>query len=274
MQFSPQEDVTARKRFNSFGNDGHIIKTEKDVTENKASENQVSDNQVVKDCLVVKDGNYTTFTRPTDSEKENVEHKPEEKSIPVDQDQESPMLSCGKMVVNHIIDKLYFSDISVAARKVASESLGSFDEKSFIGKKQSPDYKSDSYFSNNSAATNFTLLKSDFNTDDEKTNESHPDSMRSFDEDNNNEFKNMSEAGFPFESHRSRKRQVSESSSKCNESTENEDGDELQPLRKSRRRNKGARYQKLINDGIIQPSKERIAAMNCDTPLKDDGWVD
>ena len=33
-----------------------------------------------------------------------------------------------------------------------------------------------------------------------------------------------------------------------------------QPVRKSRRRNRGQRYQELINEGIIQPSKERLAA--------------
>jgi hypothetical protein len=39
-----------------------------------------------------------------------------------------------------------------------------------------------------------------------------------------------------------------------------EDEDGYQPLRKSSRRNRGQRYQKLIREGIIQPSKERLAA--------------
>ncbi|KAL3885259.1 hypothetical protein ACJMK2_025347 [Sinanodonta woodiana] len=41
----------------------------------------------------------------------------------------------------------------------------------------------------------------------------------------------------------------------------NEEGDDYLPVRKSRRRNRGQRYQELINEGIIQPSKERLAAM-------------
>ncbi|XP_048777298.1 uncharacterized protein LOC125681310 isoform X2 [Ostrea edulis] len=37
-----------------------------------------------------------------------------------------------------------------------------------------------------------------------------------------------------------------------------EDGEsDLQPVRKSKRRNRGQRYQELINEGIIQPSKDR-----------------
>lgn len=40
-----------------------------------------------------------------------------------------------------------------------------------------------------------------------------------------------------------------------------EDADtSTQPVRKSRRRNRGQRYQELIKEGIIQPSKERLAA--------------
>jgi len=45
-------------------------------------------------------------------------------------------------------------------------------------------------------------------------------------------------------------------------------GDDFQPTRKSRRRNRGQRYQELINEGIIQPSKARLAAMRTDTNMK------
>ncbi|XP_021367446.1 uncharacterized protein LOC110459490 isoform X2 [Mizuhopecten yessoensis] len=38
-----------------------------------------------------------------------------------------------------------------------------------------------------------------------------------------------------------------------------EDG--MHPVRKSKRRNRGQRYQELINEGIIQPSKERMAVI-------------
>ncbi|XP_076457830.1 uncharacterized protein LOC143291692 isoform X2 [Babylonia areolata] len=41
---------------------------------------------------------------------------------------------------------------------------------------------------------------------------------------------------------------------------QDEDEGYSQPVRKSRRRNRGQRYQELINEGIIQPSKERLAA--------------
>lgn len=41
---------------------------------------------------------------------------------------------------------------------------------------------------------------------------------------------------------------------------QDEDENFTQPVRKSQRRNRGQRYQELINEGIIQPSKERLAA--------------
>ncbi|XP_052061438.1 uncharacterized protein LOC127701552 [Mytilus californianus] len=45
-------------------------------------------------------------------------------------------------------------------------------------------------------------------------------------------------------------------------------GDDYQPTRKSRRRNRGQRYQELINEGIIQPSKARIAAMKTEANVR------
>ncbi|WAR06485.1 BBX-like protein [Mya arenaria] len=182
-----------------------------------------------------------------DHEKENIHDFHEVGVVNEDvKQEESTMVTCGKMVVNHIIDKLYSSDISVAARKAIAEAenksyMGSsiIDEDFSIGKRDA---------------------KCEYSFDDEKTNDSHPDFVKGF-EDNNNEKTVYESDGYP-EIKRSRKRQVSQSSSKGNESAEYEDVDDCQPLRKSRRRNKGARYQKLISDGIIQPSKERIAAMN------------
>lgn len=44
--------------------------------------------------------------------------------------------------------------------------------------------------------------------------------------------------------------------------------EDCQPTRKSRRRNRGQKYQELINEGIIQPSKARLAAMKTDTGFK------
>ena len=44
--------------------------------------------------------------------------------------------------------------------------------------------------------------------------------------------------------------------------------DEDQQVRKSKRRNRGQRYQELINEGIIQPSKDRIAARKTETTVK------
>ncbi|XP_063441732.1 uncharacterized protein LOC134722122 [Mytilus trossulus] len=51
-------------------------------------------------------------------------------------------------------------------------------------------------------------------------------------------------------------------------STSPTNGDDYQPTRKSRRRNRGQRYQELINEGIIQPSKARIAAMKTEANVR------
>ncbi|XP_041373690.1 HMG box transcription factor BBX-like [Gigantopelta aegis] len=53
---------------------------------------------------------------------------------------------------------------------------------------------------------------------------------------------------------------LKEEKSELDVNTGNEDDQDLQPVRKSRRRNRGQRYQELIDEGIIQPSKERLAA--------------
>ncbi|XP_071094993.1 HMG box transcription factor BBX-like [Haliotis cracherodii] len=48
------------------------------------------------------------------------------------------------------------------------------------------------------------------------------------------------------------------------------DDGSYQPVRKSRRRNRGQRYLELINEGIIQPSKERLAARRAEQTSTDD----
>ncbi|KAK3107088.1 hypothetical protein FSP39_006872 [Pinctada imbricata] len=50
---------------------------------------------------------------------------------------------------------------------------------------------------------------------------------------------------------------------------ENDEDDQL-PVRKSRRRNRGQRYQELINEGIIQPSRDRMSGRKPDQPCKED----
>ena len=149
-------------------------------------------------------------------------------------DSEDPkMITCGKMVVNTIIDKLYSSEISLDARKTASESV------------VTDKHHADNTFS------------------EYKHIGDNGQSLSEQDESNNNT-KSFDEADGMMDGKSSRKRHVSQSSSMGNDSVE--EGEDLHPLRKSRRRNKGQRYQMLINDGIIQPSKERMAALQKHSP--------
>lgn len=45
------------------------------------------------------------------------------------------------------------------------------------------------------------------------------------------------------------------------------------PVRKSRRANRGQKYQELIKEGFIQPSRERLAARNAERHGKMFGYV-
>lgn len=49
----------------------------------------------------------------------------------------------------------------------------------------------------------------------------------------------------------------------CDHSDVREDSS-VQPLRKSRRANRGQKYQELIKEGFIQPCRERLAARNAE----------
>lgn len=65
-----------------------------------------------------------------------------------------------------------------------------------------------------------------------------------------------------------------ESASQDMEKTTDQDSadDDSHPIRKSKRRNRGQRYQELINEGIIQPSRERLAFMKGDNIVKEERY--
>lgn len=201
-------------------------------------------------------------------EKENISKCEMNEKTVCTENEESPMITCGKMVVNHIIDKLYSSEISVAARKAAgagSES-GRVAIESSVEQVQEKEEQDVGRSVSKSSPKNIEEELSQ-KTDLKEMTFDFVGNVESHSESNNNiAIKSYDEAdGFP-DVKTTRKRQMSQSSSKGNESNENEDLEELQPLRKSRRRNKGQRYQMLINDGIIQPSKERMAALQKNSP--------
>ena len=283
------------------------------------------------------------------------------------EEEESAMVTCGKMVVNHIIDKLYYSDLATAARKAALEKQGQgqgegsletgqghmeipkLPEKYMASLKPPPfDKGSNSRESlttesgNNGTNTvqavlnssdNFTSVKENTTNifdehdgtkgqvqgqtnpvaaprkTDRYVSKSLKDKILSRvmkeqnlempenknvkndivdvkngnetdirkEKDNNNTIKEKDASTEAVETKTetktetknlfsepqvSRKRTISQNSNASSvDDAETEDRDEFHPIRKSKRRNRGQRYQELINEGIIQPSKERMAAM-------------
>ncbi|KAH3699227.1 uncharacterized protein LOC127860315 isoform X2 [Dreissena polymorpha] len=176
---------------------------------------------------------------------------------------ECSVMTYDKMVVNSIIDKIYTSESSASEIKVGDFCETDHDECPSSRQVDAKDVLND-------------VLKSSVNEkggnlpcEDELNGEVHAENAEN--EDSSDEFNNNLKAmdSTYIQTSRCRERQISESSSRGNESGEYDELDENQPLRKSRRRNKGALYQKLINDGIIQPSKERIAAMSHPTSTND-----
>lgn len=215
-------------------------------------------------------------TAASQQEKENFTQSDESKN---NENEDSAMITCGKMVVNHIIDKLYSSEISVAARKATGEDTCQEGRDLVLDQTFTKDCenftdktlpKSMGELSRKSDPTETDSKPISFEEQSKGDNyvTGSEDQLKGDNDESNNNDKSYDEADGPMVIiiKPTRKRQISQSSSKENESTENEDGDELQPLRKSRRRNKGQRYQMLINDGIIQPSKERMAALQKNSP--------
>ena len=281
--------------------------------------------------------------------------KKEEKN----EEEESAMVTCGKMVVNHIIDKLYFSDLATAARKAAFDKqdknqgrleIPKLPEKLMTSLKP-PDIQKGSNVRETSAksdvidkqivqaeqncSNSFRVVKSNsVNNFDEPDGNKHQEQTKPVaapskadryvsrslkdkilsrvmkeqslempenkdgknentdlktkntemtkGQENNNTTKEKetfaavsepkietkSEIKTPVSDTQvvNRKRTISQNSNNSSiEDAEVEDRDEYHPIRKSKRRNRGQRYQELINEGIIQPSKERMAAIMHDS---------
>ena len=270
-------------------------------------------------------------------------------------EEESAMVTCGKMVVNHIIDKLYFSDLATAARKAAldkedkgqghleipklpekymaslkpppvqkgsnvlepSAKSGDIEAKTVQAVQNSPDSftgvkqnminifdnhdgtkgqgqtkpvaaprKPDRYVSKSlkdkilSRVMREQSLEMPENNDSKNENvdliKTNDAEIRSKDQENNTikdkeastavletKVETKTEMKTPVSDDQGgRKRTISQNSNNSSvEDVEAEDRDEFHPIRKSKRRNRGQRYQELINEGIIQPSKERMAAI-------------
>ena len=314
-------------------------------------ENSVGGGVITSDSAKTTDDKNETVLKTSVSEKSEISRilvadvKQEDKT----EEEESAMVTCGKMVVNHIIDKLYFSDLATAARKASWDKQEKFESKSELAKGQgqastvtfkSPAEKgridslettrknsvserkrSDSESSNadkanvdsgNSANVNGT--SSNFDEHDgskgqgqtktvsapnkyvskslkdkilsrvmkEQSEMLENKDVKKEDQDDKNKKK---EDSISLESKTespdtksetvqsasepsvvtNRKRTISQNSNSGMEDIEGDERDDFHPVRKSKRRNRGQRYQELINEGIIQPSKERMAAIMHDS---------
>lgn len=200
-------------------------------------------------------------------------------------EEESAMVTCGKLVVNHIIDKLYSSELGTAARKRSTDS----DEVDGGGKEEQ-DCKADIKVEGCEIKTENTkeesvedvkpningkgqITASLISIDSSEPNDENKSIIKleeRFDETEEIPKDVKDDCNGKFQNRKSTKRHFNSGadSTEC----ESEDVDEFQPVRKSRRRNRGQRYQELINEGIIQRSKERTAALQ-QTTMKEERYT-
>lgn len=193
-------------------------------------------------------------------------------------EEESAMVTCGKLVVNHIIDKLYSSELGTAVRKRSTDSDevdgGGKDEQDCkanikvdgceIKTENTKEESVEDVKPNNNGKGHITASlisrgsneKNDENKSMVKLEERFDENVEIPKDDCDGKYQNKKSTKQRFNS--------GADSTEC----ESEEVDEFQPVRKSRRRNRGQRYQELINEGIIQRSKERTAALQ-QTTLKE-----
>lgn len=339
-------NYTGLLKWGSYGVKGNIeIPAVSDTSWlDTAEPSEVSGGNITKQNVKSDCEGHSSVLKTSVREKSEISHilvadiKKEEKK----EEEESAMVTCGKMVVNHIIDKLYFSDLATAARKAAGDKQSKAEGHAEIHQpleKQLTLLKSGEikYSLGNAVKTstdmimvtenkqnysdsckgaisckNFdepdgvqdqgqTKVMSALNKADKYVSRSLKDKIlsRVMKEQSLEMLENKDSKDVPEESvtanikkstaeskesesktetkmsvnlHNSetqivkRKRTVSQNSNTSSvEDAEGDDREEYQPVRKSKRRNRGQRYQELINEGIIQPSKERMAAIMHDS---------
>ena len=221
--------------------------------------------------------------RPECNEKENISNQTvqdckEQKEM---EEEESAMITCGKLVVNHIIDKLYSSEIVTAARNLTKPVKRPVDNgaTSIEIENNRPDNSGNIDNSgNNDMTKQVDNLLEVMKTGNKSVHYDEPDGLKdkqTLVKNNSDESSGVIEKAASDSESVVNKHVVQDNSTETTKrkyllsetgSTEGEDTEESQPVRKSRRRNRGQRYQELINEGIIQPSKERMAALQQPNP--------
>lgn len=194
---------------------------------------------------------------------------------------DNAIITCGKLMVDHIIDRLYtanngpFSDrasapVDIEQEKTVVDGISASQDVSHhpgevthkpqnlvekvIEEAYSMDGNTLTKLKSPMKAVEEELVQTDLN----QTSGSSNESKASIDMEGGLEI--ATKKG-PEESEHEQVQQSVCRKEEMGDLLQDEDGNfSLQPLRKSRRRNRGKRYQELINEGIIQPSKERLAA--------------
>lgn len=195
-------------------------------------------------------------------------------------DEESTMVTCGKLVVNHIIDRLYSSELMNASERIRERNVDEIDGQISGKSDLQADVKTETKNTGKDEAVEQTLdTPSSYNSNDLsdkskllnkakviKLKKKFLDRME-LDKAANSAKSVNTNCSKKGRVKGSRKRQISTGtdSTEC----ESEGIEDIMPVRKSRRRNRGQRYQELINEGIIQRSKERTAALQQNAPKED-----
>jgi hypothetical protein len=259
---------------------------------NFENQGKLFEDEINKEIMEQKPANKTdgkenlTQTLPNQI-KNDEEIKDDQKSDNDVVEEESAMVTCGKLVVNHIIDKLYSSELGTGARKVNGRSdeidgerktddNGDYEKKTDIktegdeekGKNVMENCFDDAKFcaKGSMEATGGAAKNSNtgFNGDDKKTRLEYTN-LKTCEKLSDKTVKDIKHETMTESS--TGQSQLASATDAVE--YESEETDEFQPVRKSRRRNRGQRYQELINEGIIQRSKERAAALQQTTPKEE-----
>ncbi|XP_053409336.1 HMG box transcription factor BBX-like isoform X2 [Mercenaria mercenaria] len=265
-----RDNLSSTKMAN-FENQGKLLEDQINMLEQKLI-NKVDEKE-----------NFTkNFTNPI---KSSDEIKQEPKDIS-EMEEESAMVTCGKLVVNHIIDKLYSSDLGAGARR------GNNNSDEVDGERKDDEKvnceKTEQEIKTESCEERYDIVDDGHKNEVKvKVKEKVVEAVDAVSKagsygfdvgekvtkiekgDTNDSEKSVDENSLDCKSltKKSGKRQTAPTADSTE--YESEEIDEFQPVRKSRRRNRGQRYQELINEGIIQRSKERTAALQQTTPKEE-----
>ncbi|KAK6173978.1 hypothetical protein SNE40_017341 [Patella caerulea] len=201
----------------------------------------------------------------------------EERNAPNTSDQnDNNIVSCGKLVVDHIFDRLVSAQIECQQKTAKSPEVKKKAQIEMMRSEARVESNiervvTEIYNQTETEPMKTSILKS-LDEDQAMTEkleresaEKHSECQKDSDDNKVTDHHHDDQA-----EHTDRDSSEGVGTKRSIQDYESPENDDMVPVRKSRRRNRGQRYQELINEGIIQPSKERLAARRAAKTTPDD----